>query len=879
MNAELSPMMRQYLNIKEQNKDSILFFRLGDFYEMFFDDAKIASKELDLVLTGRDCGLEERAPMCGVPYHSYEAYLARLISRGYKVSICEQTEDASKAKGIVKREVVRTVTPGTIIEGSMLDEGRNNYFATLVVTDKSAGICFVDFSTGEIHLTEINNMDDIGLKVNNELGRFMPRELLLNKNSSKNKQIMDFIKNKMGISSEIIDNENFEYEKNRQIILNHFNIENLENINLNNKDFGVRALGAALDYIKKTQRVGLERITNIDIYSDSAFMNLDIFTRRNLELIESMRTKEKKGSLLGLLDKTKTAMGKRLIRNYIENPLVNSARIIRRQNAVEELYLNPPLRSIIIEDLSKIYDLERIMTRIVYGTGTAKELISLKQTIEKFPSIKNSLENSNSALLKSIYNDIDLLEDIHSLINRAINDNPPNTIKDGGIIKAGYNEELDDIRNNILNSKDYLAKLETDEKEKTGIKTMKIGFNKVFGYYIEITKSNIANVPDNYIRKQTLSNCERYITEELKEIETKVLGAQEKIVSVELELFEEIRKTVAKELHRIQSSAAAIAKLDVICSFADVAVKNNYCRPQILNDGKIIIKDGRHPVVESILTDNPFVPNDTYLDTKDNLAAIITGPNMAGKSTYMRQVALIVIMAQMGSFVPAKSAQISIADSIFTRVGASDDLASGQSTFMVEMNEVAHILKNATSKSLLILDEIGRGTSTFDGMSIARSVLEYVTNKKRLGAKTLFSTHYHELTELENYLPNIKNYNIAVKKRGEDIIFLRKIVAGGADDSYGIEVAKLAGIPAKVTNRAKEILKELEDKDTKKTVGIYDKKTENNKYIDKQDCEQTSIVDNISSEIIKKIQQVNIETLTPLEALNILYQLKNKISD
>ena len=864
--AEMTPMIKQYLEVKERYKDCILFFRLGDFYEMFFDDAKLVSQELELVLTGRDCGQEERAPMCGVPYHSCEGYIARLVSRGYKVAICEQVEDPATAKGIVKREVIRVITPGTVIEGSMLDEGRNNYLGVIYVSDGAteAGVCFADCSTGEIHLIHITG-EDVALRVTNEIGRFLPSEILYNDFAAAEQTIQSFIKNRLEVTPQIPSPDSFDYKKSTDIILKHFKKSDLAELGLKDQFAAVRALGCTLNYLYTTQMTGLERITTLDIYSDIQFMKLDLTARRNLELVETMRTKEKKGSLLGVLDYTKTAMGKRMIRSWIEQPLINISQISRRHNAVDELVSDSMLRGDLIELLKNIYDLERIMTRIVYGSANARELRSLSQTICRLAPIKERMAGVKSALLVDTRNEIDPLEDVRFLIESAIVDDPPFSVREGGIIREGYNSEVDTLRREMTDGKGIIAAIEAREKERTGIKTLKVGYNRVFGYYIEVSKSFIGQVPDSYIRKQTLANSERYITEELKELEARVLGARERIVEIEHQLFNEVRMKVAEQLHRIQTTAQAIARLDVLCSFAEAAQRNKYTMPLIDLDGRIIIKNGRHPVVETTI-DTPFVPNDTFLDTSENRVAIITGPNMAGKSTYMRQTALIVLMAQIGSFVPAESATIGIVDSIFTRVGASDDLAAGQSTFMVEMSEVAYILKNATDRSLIIFDEIGRGTSTYDGMSIARAVLEYVA--KKIGAKTMFATHYHELTEIENHLEGVKNYNIAVKKRGDDITFLRRIVHGPADDSYGIEVAKLAGIPDYVISRSKEILKTL-------SLGEPQKAGGNGGVI--QDYEggdgQLSLLPVSGNEIVQRLKGIDVNTLTPIESMQVLYEL------
>lgn len=861
--ADMTPMMRQYLAIKEQHKDEILFFRLGDFYEMFFDDADIASRELELTLTGKDCGMDERAPMCGIPYHSCESYIARLLSKGYKVAICEQAEDPALAKGLVRREIVRVVTPGTVIEGSMLDEAKNNFLASICVKESKAGVCFADVSTGEAHVTLVESRD-LSTRINNETGRFMPSEVILNPAAAALPAVTAFLKEKIGCTVNVFEDDSF--VESPEAILSQFGKENLGEIGLDGRPEIVMALCAMLSYLKDTQINGLERLDEIYYYSDEQYMALDLSTRRNLELCETLRGREKRGTLLWVLDKTRTAMGKRLLRTRIEQPLLNCAEIVRRHNAVAELFGDSLLRGDIADSLSGIYDLERLMTRIVYGTANARELRSLAQTAEKLPDIKERLCGVKSLLLKEIYGGIDPLADVYSLIDGAIAEDPPVSLREGAIIKDGYNTEVDDLREAMTNGHGYLAKIEAAEREKTGIKTLKIGYNRVFGYYIEVTNSNLSQVPEAYIRKQTLTNCERFITQELKDLESRVLGAQERITRLEYELFDDVRKKVAEQLHRIQRTAKSLAELDVLLSYAETAVKNNYCCPDVSLDGKIVIKDGRHPVVEAMLADSPFVPNDTLLDLDDNQLAIITGPNMAGKSTYMRQVALISLMSQIGSFVPASSAKLSIVDSIFTRVGASDDLASGQSTFMVEMSEVANILKNATRHSLLVFDEIGRGTSTFDGMSIARAVVEYVADKKRIGAKTLFATHYHELTELEQLLPGIKNYNVAVKKHGDDITFLRRIIRGGADDSYGIEVAKLAGIPQRVVTRAKEILKQLNAGEPVET------RRKRLSEVSEAPA-QVAFVDPRTEAILSRLRTTDVNALSPIEALNILFEL------
>ena len=863
--AEMTPMMQQYLQIKEKNKDCILFFRLGDFYEMFFDDAVLVSKELELTLTGRDCGQKERAPMCGVPFHSYESYVARLVARGYKVAICEQTEDPAQAKGLVKRDIIRVLTPGTVIEGSMLDESRNNYLAVIYATadHKQYGLCFCDCSTGEIHLTQLEG-SDLALRVSNELGRFSPSEILVNRAASQDGSLREFVERRMNVHMEIRSDDEFSLDMAQERTLRQFKAVSLSALDVEDKPAAVCAFGCAIQYLQSTQMTGLERMNKLDVYSDAQYMKLDITARRNLELLETMRSQEKRGSLLGVLDNTKTAMGKRLLRSWIEQPLVQIAPITRRLSAVEELVKSSLLRSDLQELLTEIYDLERIMTRVVYGSANARELRSLYQTLSFMPNIRQTLSTVNSKELCAICDAIDPLEDICALIAAAIVDEPPFTVREGGMIRNGYNAELDELQSIMTDGKGILTRIEAEEKEKTGIKTLKVGYNRVFGYYIEISRLYSEQVPEHYIRKQTLANAERYITQELKELEARVLGAKDRAVALEYQLFTQVREAVAAQLVRIQSTAEALAKLDVLTSLASVAVRYNYCRPEVDLSGRISIIGGRHPVVES-LSDTPFVPNDTHLDNSENRVALITGPNMAGKSTYMRQTALITLMAQIGSFVPAQSATIGVVDSIFTRVGASDDLAAGQSTFMVEMSEVASILKNATSKSLIVFDEIGRGTSTFDGMSIARAVLEYVANPKFIGAKTLFATHYHELTSIEEEDPCIKNYNIAVKKRGDDITFLRRIVRGPADDSYGIEVAKLAGINDRVVRRAKEILGNIESGEgapvRTRTIEVV------------PDNDQMSLLGGVDNPLIQKLKELDVNVLTPIEAMQTLYDL------
>ena len=858
--AELSPMMRQYMEIKEANQDCIIFYRLGDFYEMFFDDAIKGSEELELTLTGRDCGLDERAPMCGVPFHSAEGYIARLVEKGYKVAICEQVEDPATAKGIVKRDIVRIVTPGTVIEGEMLDEGRNNYLASVYEKSGKIGVCFADASTGEAHVTELSG-EDMYAELQNEIMRFAPSEILID--AKLKDKISAFLEEKITAAISVRDDIHFDTTATEALLCQNFGVISPENVGIEVGSVSQSVLGAVIDYLQENGKTGTIAIKNVNIYTSAQFMGLDVTAVRNLELCETMRTKSKRGSLLGVLDKTKTAMGKRLMRSYVLQPLLSIPEITLRQNAVEELANDTVMRCEAQEYMSGIRDIERMMTKIVYGTATAKELLGLAATAHRFPYIKQLLASANCKMLKSIYNDIDTLDEIVALIDAAISEDAPATVREGKIIKKGYNEQVDMLRDDMDGGTSRLADIEYRERERTGIKNLRVRYNKVFGYYIEVTNSFLDKVPADYIRKQTLTNAERFITDELKQLDNRLLTAKDRAFQLEYEIFNSIRETVAAAANRVRTTAAAIARLDTMCSMAQVAIENNYCRPLVNNDGVISIKGGRHPVVEKLLK-TPFVSNDTYLDNSTDRCAIITGPNMAGKSTYMRQVAIITLMAQMGSFVPAQMAEIGVVDAIFTRVGASDDLASGQSTFMVEMSEMAHILKNATKNSLLIIDEIGRGTSTFDGMSIARAVLEFVADKKKLGAKSLFATHYHELTEMENELDGIKNYNIAVKKRGDDIIFLRRIVPGGADDSYGIEVAKLGGIPDSVIRRAKQILKQTLES------GIVTYKTV------ESNTDQMSLEMQGATDILRELQAIDVNTLTPIESMGILFDLANK---
>lgn len=869
----LSPMMEQYFEIKSQYPDMLLFFRLGDFYEMFFDDAKIASEELDLVLTGRDCGQEERAPMCGVPFHSADNYIAKLVNRGYKVAICEQLEDPKLVKGLVKRDVVRIITPGTVIEGSMLDDAVNNYLCCICRNEKETGLCFADVSTAEFHLTSIKD-ENAQEQIIDKLSAYQPREVLVNSSALDFQQVADFIKTRLGTKVQLLDDEKFDFEECTNLILETLKKEEISSLSLGSSRVVVCALGAVIDYLKTVQKKDeIETPADIDYFDNEEYMKLDMSARRNLELTKSMMTGDKKHSLLWVIDKTKTAMGKRMIRNWIERPLMSVSLISKRQNAVGELFDRPEMRDKVRSALIGISDIERLMTRIAYSTANAKELKSLQATLEKLPEIKALVSDASTALLKEINSNIDLLTDVKELIETAISDEPPFTVREGGMIKDGYNAEIDELKSIINDGASIIASIEARQREETGIPKLKVGYNRVFGYYIEVTNSYKDMVPDTYIRKQTLTNCERYITQELKDLEGKILGAKDRVIALEYEVFCKVRNEVSAEVVRIQKTAKALAMLDTLASLAEVAVTNNYVCPHINNNGVIDIKDGRHPVVEALMNGGIFVPNDTSLNKDDNRCMIITGPNMAGKSTYMRQIALIVLLAQVGSFVPARSAEIGIVDAIFTRVGASDDLASGRSTFMVEMSEVAAILKNATQNSLIILDEIGRGTSTFDGMSIARAVLEFVCKKKTLGAKTLFATHYHELTAMEGMLDGVSNYSIAVKKRGDDITFLRRIVRGGADESFGIEVAKLAGVPDSVVKRAKVILKELESC----KIDI-DFKAENSVEEEEEEI-QYNFSANGKNEILEILKATDINTLTPIEAMQTLYDLKKKAEE
>ena len=860
----ISPMMQQYLQIKDEHQDHILFFRLGDFYEMFFDDAVLVSKELELTLTGKDCGLAERAPMCGVPHHSCDIYIKKLIDKGYKVAICEQVEDPASAKGIVKREVVRIITAGTLTDSSYLDEAKNNYICSIFVQDKGFGVCFADISTGEVTCHETSTKNITG-ELLSHIARFSPSEIIFNSDLLKIKNVTKYFKEKLNCVVDLIDDEQYDIQKCTQSICAYFPQEMGQ---IAGKDLTIMSLGALIYYLNQTQKDSAKRLVKFQIYNYNQYMSLDQSARKNLELVENMSTKEKKGSLLWILDHTKTAMGKRMMRKVVEQPLINYTQITNRQNAVKELLKDRITLGELTTSLSKIYDIERIMTRVFCKTANPREIKTLSYTASSLPYIKEQLQSiKNSALISEIYDGIDTLDEICNLIENTITSEPPIVIKDGNVIKPGVNAGLDELRSLFENVAEHIASIEQREKEATGIKNLKIGYNRVFGYYIEVTKLNVPMVPDTYIRKQTLTNCERYITQELKELENKIHSAGEKINILEQTIFNQVVDFVLSKIETIQTPASAIAYLDVLCSFANVAAQNDYVCPDITLDSRIEIRDGRHPVVEKMLKDVPFVPNDCVLDNGQNNLLIITGPNMAGKSTYMRQVAIITLMAQIGSFVPATSANIGIVDKIFTRVGASDDLSTGKSTFMVEMSEVADILKNATKNSLIVLDEIGRGTSTYDGMSIAKSVIEFILSDKKLGAKTLFATHYHELTDIETKFEGVKNYSIAVKKQGEDIVFLRKIIKGAADDSYGIDVARLAGVPQKVVDRAKEILKEIENGE---------------RTIVKTVREEIPALEQITfggtlekNEAIAKLEKIDENALTPIEALNLIFELKS----
>ncbi len=878
--AELTPMMQQYMKTKEEYKDCILFYRLGDFYEMFFDDAITASKELDITLTGKNCGLEERAPMCGVPFHSVDGYLNRLVSKGYKVAICEQMEEPSNARGIVRREVVRVATPGTNLDMQALDESRNNYIMCVAYIADRFGMSVADVTTGDYFVTEIENAG----KLFDEIYKFMPSELICNEAFYMSGMDIDDLKDRLGVTIYSLDAWYFDDAICTQTLKEHFQVSSMEGLGISDYDCGVIASGALLIYLKETQKTSLSHMSRLTPYATGKYMLLDSSTRRNLELCETLREKQKRGSLLWVLDKTKTAMGARNLRKNIEQPLIHKSEIERRLDAVEELLQNAISREEIREYLSPVYDLERLVSRITYQTANPRDLIAFQSSLSMLPHIKYILSEMKSPLLKDIYEGLDTLDDLCGLVQTSIKEEPPIAMRDGGIIRDGYNDEVDKLRMAKSNGKDWIARLEDEEREKTGIKNLRIKYNKVFGYYLEVTNSFKNMVPDYYTRKQTLANAERYIIPELKELEDTILGAEDKLYSLEYELYCEIRSRIARDVVRIQKTAKAVAQIDTFASLALVAEQNNYVRPKLNEKGVIDIRDGRHPVVEQMIPNDLFISNDTYLNDRKNRISIITGPNMAGKSTYMRQTALIVLMAQTGSFVPAGKADIGLVDRIFTRVGASDDLASGQSTFMVEMTEVANILRNATNKSLLILDEIGRGTSTFDGLSIAWAVIEHISDSRLLGAKTLFATHYHELTELEGKIGGVNNYCIAVKEKGDDIIFLRKIVKGGADKSYGIQVARLAGVPDTVISRAKEIVEELVQTDITgriKDIAVQGHTPKlNTKKYDEVDLAQMSLFDTVKDDdVLEEIKNLDVSNLTPIDALNTLYQLQNKLKN
>ena len=867
--AELSPMMQNYLETKKQYNDCMLFYRLGDFYEMFFDDAIVASRELEITLTSRACGLEEKAPMCGVPYHAVDIYISRLIAKGYKVAICEQLEDPKKAKGIVKRDVIRVVTPGTVIEANMLEEKRNNYIMSIVKKGIHYGLAICDISTGDFFATQIKLQSNNFEKLLDEYARYTPAEIVVNNAMGNSEKELNILKDRNNTFITIRDDNTF--SKDDKTILNLYTVvDGFEKVKeeFDNEELIVLAINGLLNYFTETQKVKLEHINKIQVYEVRKYMALDINARRSLELTERMRDKSKKGTLIWVLDKTSTSMGGRLLRRWINDPLLDINEIKDRLNAVSEFKNDIILRGDVTDILKKVYDIERLAGKIAYGNVNARELVSLKNSLKNIPSLKQILSNAKSNMLKGLYEKLDGLEDIYELIDKAIVEDPPISVKEGGIIKSGFSTEIDEYRKASTEGKNWIIALEAKEKEKTGIKNLKVGYTRVFGYYIEITKSFLKQVPDNYIRKQTLTNAERFITEELKQIEDKILGSEEKVINLEYDEFTKIRDKIASNIERLQTTASAVANIDVLSNFATIAEDNNYVYPEVNEEDIIDIKGGRHPVIEKMVDDGIFVENDTYLDCNENRVAIITGPNMAGKSTFMRQVAIITLMAQIGCFVPAESARIGIVDKIFTRVGASDDLSSGQSTFMVEMNEVANILKNATPKSLVILDEIGRGTSTYDGLSIAWAVAEYIADKEKIGCKTLFATHYHELLELEEKVEGIKNYHIAVKEKGEDIIFLRKILEGGTDESYGIHVAKLAGVPKNVVTRANKILRSLE----KGGVKIKEEKEQKKQVEGQFDLFSLKLAD-----ISHEFDKINVNELTPIDALNTLVRLKEML--
>ena len=899
--AEFSPMMQHYLKTKEEYSDCILFYRLGDFYEMFFDDAITVSRELEITLTGKDCGQAERAPMAGIPFHAAEGYIARLISKGYKVAICEQMEDPKEAKGIVKREVIRVVTPGTVIESNLLEEKKNNYIMSIYKTGIYYGLGVCDVSTGDFYATQICENNNFS-KLLDEISRYSPSEVIVNKMMFETKSELSKIQERFKVYVSLEKEENFSDET--ELLLQMYNVINEGRVNaenlasadtvgqieseknavnsnkiktkeqmqeMDNKNLMVPAINALITYLTETQKTNLDHINTIKIYNITQYMSLDINARRNLELTEKMRDKSKKGTLLWVLDKTSTSMGGRLLRRWINDPLIDVNEINKRLDSVKELKNSIILKGDIIESLKKVYDIERLAGKIAYGNANGRDLISLKNSVKQLPEVKEILSKTESGMLKELYEELDVLEDVYDLIEKSIVEEPPISVKEGGIIKLGYDPEIDQLKKATTEGKTWIVQLEAKEREATGIKGLKVGFNKVFGYFIEVTKSNLSMVPDRYIRKQTLTNAERYVTEELKNLENQILGAEEKVVNLEYKAFTDVREAIEKQIQRIQKTSNIVATLDVLTSFATVAEDMNYVKPVVDNDGIIDIKDGRHPVIEKMSQAGEFVPNDTYLDKSSNRLAIITGPNMAGKSTYMRQVALITLMAQIGSYVPASEARIGVVDKIFTRVGASDDLSMGQSTFMVEMMEVATILKEATSNSLVILDEIGRGTSTYDGLSIAWAVAEHIADKSLCGAKTLFATHYHELTELEEKIDGVKNYSIAVKEKGEDIIFLRKIVTGGTDESYGVHVARLAGVPQNVTKKANEILRSLERRNIL-----------NNRVIEKESKKvvagQVDMFNYKLAEVASEFDKIDINQLTPIDALNTIVKMKEKLS-
>ena len=865
MPSETTPMMQQYLQMKEQNKDAILFFRLGDFYEMFNEDALLASRELDLTLTTRDRGKseEERTPMCGVPYHSCDGYISRLIAKGYKVAICEQTEDPAAAKGLVKRDIIRVVTPGTV-DASMLEGSQSNYICGIYLDQERAGLCFCDITTGKTHVTAFSGSERVE-HVMNELGRFSPVEAVLSECAWGERALVETLREKFRCRAENRGDRPFRLEEAERMAVKQYGREAAARLPKANPA-AVMALGGLLSYLYETQKTDLSHISDLEYYEQGRFMELDLNTRRNLELTATMRAKEKRGSLLWVLDRTKTAMGGRLLRSWLERPLLSVTAINRRLGAVEALVKDAVGREELIAALTGIGDMERLISRVVYGSAGGRDMAALRGAMERLPELKARLAPFPAGLLGELAEELDTLEDVCDLLRRAIVDEPPFSVREGGFIRPGYDQEVDKLRDILSGGKSVIAEVEAREKERTGIKSLKVGYNKVFGYYIEISKSYYDQVPDTYIRKQTLSGCERFITQELKDLEHTILTANDRVTALEYELFSRLREQVGGQMGRIQASAAAVAGLDTLCSFASAAVRNSYCRPAVDEEGVIEIHDGRHPVVERVLKGSLFVPNDTYMGRQENRVAIITGPNMAGKSTYMRQVALITLMAQIGSFVPARAARVGVVDRIFTRIGASDDLSAGQSTFMVEMTEVSDILKHATSRSLLILDEIGRGTSTFDGMSIAQAVLEHCADRKKLGAKTLFATHYHELTELESTLPGVTNYNIAIRSRGDELIFLRKILPGGADRSYGIEVAKLAGLPEAVVKKARAILKDLESQSGHAAPLLAAPREE-----------QVSLEAMGEAEVIDRLRRTEPDVLTPMEALGLLYELKEKL--